>query len=67
MEQLQIVFKDVDFSDDKEKMKDFYILSKLEFLKSYSYLTEREYDNTKRRVSRWAKRVHTLLKSKDIT
>lgn len=53
MEQLQIVFKDVDFSDDKEKMKDFYILSKLEFLKSYSYLTEREYDNTKRRVSRW--------------
>ena len=53
MKQLQIVFKDVDFSDDKEKMKDFYILSKLEFLKSYSYLTEREYDNTKRRVSKW--------------
>ena len=53
MRQLEIIFKDVDFSDDKEKMKDFYILSKLEFLKSYSYLTEREYDNTKRRVSRW--------------
>ena len=53
MKQLQIVFKDVDFSDDKEKMKDFYILSKVEFLKSYSYLTEREYDNTKRRVNRW--------------
>jgi len=54
MKQLEIIFKDVDFSDDKEKMKDFYILSKVEFLKSYSYLTEREYDNTNRRVSRWA-------------
>ena len=32
MKQLQIVFKDVDFSDDKEKMKDFYILSIVEFL-----------------------------------
>ena len=54
MRQLEIIFKDIDFSDDKEKMKDFYILSKLEFLKSYSYLTEREYDNTKRRINRWA-------------
>ena len=42
------------FTDDKEKMRDFYILSKVEFLKSYSYLTEREYDNTDRRVNRWA-------------
>ena len=35
MTQLELIFKDVDFIDDKEKMKDFYILSKLEFLKSY--------------------------------
>ena len=34
------------FTDDKEKMRDFYILSKIEFLKSYSYLTELEYDLT---------------------
>lgn len=34
------------FIDDKEKMIDFKILSKKEFLKSYSYLTEEEYDNT---------------------
>ncbi len=39
------------FTDDKEKMKDFYILSKIEFLKSYSYLTELEYDLTKQKVS----------------
>ncbi len=35
------------FIDDKEKMKDFKNLSKNEFLKSYSYLTEEEYDNTR--------------------
>ena len=36
-----------DFTDDKEKMIDFKILSKTEFLSSYSYLTEEEYDLTK--------------------
>ena len=39
------------FTDDKEKMKDFYILLKIEFLKSYSYLTELEYDLTQQEVS----------------
>ena len=34
------------FLNDEEKMKDFLILSKEEFLKSYSYLTEEEYDLT---------------------
>ena len=38
------------FSDDAEKMADFEILTKKEFLTSYSYLTEEEYDNTKREV-----------------
>ena len=32
-----------DFCDDEEKMVDFFQLSKEEFLKSYSYMTEEEY------------------------
>jgi len=39
------------FINDKEKMRDFYILSKIEFLKSYSYLIELEYDLTKKEVA----------------
>lgn len=35
------------FIHDEEKMSDFFYLSKKEFLSSYSYLTEEEYDNTK--------------------
>lgn len=35
------------FIDDYEKMYDFKHLEKEEFLKSYSYLTEKEYDKTK--------------------
>lgn len=34
------------FLDDAEKMRDFYDLSKEEFLASYSYLTEEEYGAT---------------------
>ena len=34
------------FADDEEKMADFKILTKEEFLFSYSYLTEEEYDLT---------------------
>lgn len=34
------------FLDDKEKMVDFYKLTKDEFLQSYSYLTEKEYNET---------------------
>ena len=34
------------FIDDSEKMKDFIKLTKKEFLESYSYLTEEEYDET---------------------
>lgn len=41
-------FKNADFIDDEEKMYDFVRISKEEFLQSYSYLTEWEYDNTKR-------------------
>ena len=35
------------FIDDYEKMHDFRVLSKDEFLASYSYIFEDEYDNTK--------------------
>ena len=35
------------FIDDEEKMRDFYELTKEEFLTSYSYLTEEEYDATR--------------------
>ena len=37
-----------DITDDKEKMRDFKLLTKAEFLSSYSYLTEEEYDLTKK-------------------
>lgn len=36
----------MNFLNDKEKMSDFYKLSKEEFLNSYSYITEEEYDAT---------------------
>ena len=39
-----------DFTDDEEKMKDFYKLTKDEFLDSYSYLTEQEYELTMNQV-----------------
>lgn len=41
-------YADTNFINDKEKMRDFKKLSKKEFLSSYSYLTEQEYDNTAR-------------------
>ena len=44
--------KYTDFCDDEDKMRDFKILSKEAFLKSYSYLTEEEYDLTKNKVTK---------------
>lgn len=43
----QKIVKYTDFFNDEEKMKDFNDLSKEEFLKSYSYLTETEYNLTR--------------------
>lgn len=40
--------EELSFIDDKEKMRDFKELTKEEFLFSYSYLTEEEYDATMR-------------------
>lgn len=36
----------MNFINDKEKMVDIFLLTKTEFLNSYSYLTEEEYENT---------------------
>lgn len=37
---------EANFLDDKEKMVDFFTLSREDFFASYSYLTDEEYDNT---------------------
>lgn len=36
----------MNFIDDEEKMEDLFKLTKDEFLKTYSYLSEEEYQNT---------------------
>lgn len=41
-----------DFTNDWEKMYDFFLLSKEEFLETYSYLTEDDYDATKEIVNK---------------
>lgn len=41
-----------DFYDDVEKMRDFKALSKEEFLASYNYLKDEEYELTKERVGK---------------
>ena len=43
--------KYTDFYLDAEKMQDFDVLSKQEFLDSYSYLTETEYNLTRAKQS----------------
>ena len=40
-----------DFCDDVEKMNDFHVLTKEDFLDSYSYLTEIEYNLTRMKVN----------------
>jgi hypothetical protein len=46
------IYANDNFVDDEEKMRDFYELTKDEFLASYSYLTEAEYDNTAKLVNK---------------
>lgn len=46
----KIYANDISFITDKEKMVDYFILSKQEFLASYSYLDEEEYDATTNRI-----------------
>lgn len=40
------------FVDDLEKMKDFSILTKEEFLESYNYITEEEYIATQKEIEK---------------
>lgn len=42
----------IDFTTDWEKMRDYFQISKEEFLASYSYVTEAEYDATKKVVDK---------------
>lgn len=50
------------FIDDREKMEDFVELTREEFLESYSYLTEEEYDETadllKDKANVWYKKYY---------
>jgi len=41
----------MDFTDDAEKMADYYTLTKEQFLRSYSYLTEEEYTLTYNKIN----------------
>ena len=52
-----------DFTSDKEKMRDFNKLTKVEFLKSYSYITEEEYHLTAIKVL--ANKFEQIVKDKD--
>ncbi len=52
--------KGVDFINDWEKMVDYYQMSKEEFLKSYSYLSEKDYEATDDRVVREGLRLEDV-------
>ena len=54
------------FLDDEEKMRDFYLLSKEEFLASYSYLTEEEYEATKRDLEEIRKYDYLMSLKQDV-
>ena len=51
------------FIDDEEKMIDFNTLTKEQFLNSYSYITEQEYDNTLKQleVTQWVNQKNIFL------
>ena len=40
----------MDFIDDDKKMRDFFLLTKDEFLDRYKYLSENDYDATRELV-----------------
>ena len=49
----------MDFIDDDKKMRDFFLLTKDEFLDRYKYLSENDYDVTRELVK--SKRIIELL------
>ena len=50
----------MDFIDDGEKLVDLFILSKDEFLKSYSYLKEEDYDATIKKIKEKIERIEEV-------
>ena len=52
------------FIDDYDKMRDFAILSKDDFLASYGYLTEEEYDATSKAVAELKELLESVLNKK---
>jgi alpha-L-arabinofuranosidase len=56
-----------DFVDDLEKMKDFFKITKEEFLNSYSYVNEAEYDATAEKVSKENIKFEDLFPLKQYT
>lgn len=59
------IYANANFIDDEEKMADFYELTKEEFLMSYSYLTEEEYDNTAKLVCDKEREVNEIMNHYD--
>jgi hypothetical protein len=59
------IYATANFIDDEEKMRDFYELTKEEFLFSYSYLTEEEYDNTAKLVAEKEKEFEEVMNHYD--
>jgi len=53
----------VDFTDDLEKMADFYQMTKFQFLSKYSYLTELEYELTAKKVENQQNLNSLIVKS----
>ena len=49
-----------DFTDDWEKMVDYFQMSKEEFLKFYSYLSEKDYEATDDKVVRQGLRLEDV-------
>jgi len=48
------------FTSDYEKMRDFFQITKEEFLKSYSYMTEQEYNATSLFVQRYGLKLEDI-------
>ena len=55
-----------DFTDDMNKMHDFMLLSKDEFLSSYSYLNEDDYYATYNVIMEMLKEKHPHMEMEEI-
>ena len=55
-----------DFTDDMNKMHDFMLLSKDEFLSSYQYLNEDDYYATYNAIMKMLKEKHPYMEMEEI-